>query len=892
MANEQQHITIHVDGQQLEAPKGVMLVEAAKVVDVNIPVFCYHPKLDPVGMCRMCLVEIGNPGKNRDGTPILDEEGNPVIQWMPKLVAACTTPITEGMHVKTATERVADAWRGTLEFLLTSHPLDCPVCDKGGECPLQDLTFAFGPDLSRFYKRNKYHFEKPIPLGELIWLDQERCVYCARCIRFQEEIAGDPVLKFADRNRSQQIVTYSDPPFNSYFSGNTTDLCPVGALTTEDFRFKARVWELTNVPSIDPYDCVGSNIVLGTRTDEIKRIMPRANEWVNEIFISDKTRFGHHFVRAADRLTTPLIKENGAFRPATWDEALNVVADRLAGVLATHGADAIGGIAGDRAGNEDLFLFARFLREVIGTNNIDFRLHWPTNTGIEEAIRTVGLTSGSNLGELDANSVILTIGADLEEEQPVLYLRARRAAKRGAQLHVVQSRTTKEMGDATNVLRVTPGGEAHLAAALLQAVLAQGNADFGKLGGADALRTGVEGLDRDELSAQSGVDSAVVDALAAIVSGAEHLLIMVGREAVLNAGPNAAALVDACAALLVATGKAGQLNSGLVALWPHNNSQGAADMGALPYVAAGYEPVSRTGATMDQMLSGQAGLRAALVMASDPAQERPASAAVLEKLDFLVVQELFMTKTAELADVVLPAASFAERDGTFTNFERRVQRFQKGLEPVGSALPDWRILARLAGYFDAGWPDYFVAQDVAAEIAKTVKPYKGLTYEKLRGGPVGWSTTAGGHHIFTGTSVLNTWYGLQWPAEAEARRPKFDLSWHELQAPARAEGELHLIVQRKQYDQGTMIRRSPLFDGRRALAVVKLNPLDAGDLSAVGGDLITVTTASGQLTAPLQVDAGLAPGTIVVLAGMAEGTLGGGGATTASISRAAVASVG
>ncbi|MDQ4076176.1 MAG: NADH-quinone oxidoreductase subunit NuoG [Chloroflexota bacterium] len=892
MAKEQELVTIYVDGQEVKAPKGVMLVEAAKVVDVNIPVFCYHPKIEPVGMCRMCLVEIGNPSKNKEGELELDEEGNPVIKWMPKLVTACTTPISEGMHVKTNTTRVADAWRGTLEFLLTSHPLDCPVCDKGGECPLQDLTFAYGPDLSRFYKRNKYQFVKPIPLGELIWLDRERCIYCARCIRFQEEIADDPVLMFADRNRGQEIVTYSDPPFDSYFSGNTTDVCPVGALTTEDFRFRARPWELTNVPSIDIYDCVGSNIVLGTRSNDIKRIMPRQNEWVNELWISDKTRFGHHFVRAEDRLATPLIKENGEFRPATWKEALRLIADRLAEVMASRGSDAIGAIAGDRAGNEDLYLFAKFIREVIGTNNIDFRLHWPTNTGIEEAIRSVGLTSGSNLGEVGSGTVILTFGADLEEEQPVLYLRVRGATKQGAKLYVVQSRTTKEMGDATESLIVKPGSEAHLAAALLKAVMSKGEPDFGKLGGADELQAGVDALDAEELATQTGMEAETIDSLAEVITGAESLIVMVGREAVLNAGDNASALVDALAALLVATGKAGEENSGLVALWPHNNSQGAADMGALPHFAAGYDKVDSPGATMDEMLSGKAGLRAAYVLASDPAQERPDSIEVLQNLDFLVVHELFMTKTAELADVVLPAAAFAERDGTFTNFARRVQRYEKGVEPVGEALPDWKIITYLAALFDAEWPDYFTAHDVAQEIAKKVKPYKGMTYEKLRGEAVGWTTTAAGHHIYSGTSIMNSWYGQQWSTESESRRPKFDLHWHDLQ-PVRSveDGQFNLILQRKLYDDGTMIRRSHLLDQRRAEPFVKLSPIDAGSIEAVEGDMVVVTSDAGQVTVPLRVDPTLQPGVAVVpvgVDGLSVGTLATKGISVASIVRSVV----
>nr|MBA3533895.1 NADH-quinone oxidoreductase subunit NuoG [Ardenticatenales bacterium] len=531
MANEQEMVTINVDGQEIKVPKGVMLVEATKVVNVEIPVFCYHPKLDPVGMCRMCLVEIGNPGKNKDGTPMVDEEGRAVIQWMPKLMTACTTPVSEGLHCRTANERVADAWRGTLEFLLTSHPLDCPVCDKGGECPLQDLTFAFGPDMSRFYKRNKYQFEKPIPLGDLIWLDRERCIYCARCVRFQEQIAGDPVLKFADRNRGQEIVTYSDPPFDSYFSGNTTDICPVGALTTEDFRFKARVWELKNVPSICNHCSVGCNTVLGTRTDDVKRVMPRQNEWVNEMWLCDKGRFGHHFLRAGDRLTTPLIRENNTFRPASWEEALRVVADRLAETMASYGSASIGGIAGDRAANEDLYLFARFIREVVGSNNIDFRLQWPTNSGIEEALPMVGLTSGSNLGELGKNALILTIGANLEEEQPVTYLRLRKAVLQGAQLLVAQSRETKEMKDATQALLLQPGSEPYLAAALLKAVLAGGQTDMSKIGGAPEVTAAIEALSADDLAAQSGQEATRIQALATSILAAEQLIIMVGREA-------------------------------------------------------------------------------------------------------------------------------------------------------------------------------------------------------------------------------------------------------------------------------------------------------------------------------------------------------------------------
>lgn len=867
-------VTIVVDGKDVQAPKGVMLVEAAKAAGVEIPVFCYHPKLVPVGMCRMCLVEIGAPGKDRvTGAPILDEQGRPVIQWQPKLITACTTPVTDGMHVRTANQRVADAWRGTLEFLLTSHPLDCPVCDKGGECPLQDLTFAHGPDLSRFYKRNKFHFPKPIPLGELIWLDQERCIYCARCIRFCEEVANDPVLEFADRNRGQHIVTYSDPPFDSYFSGNTTDICPVGALTTEDFRFKARPWELRNNPSVCPHCPVGCNIVLGTRAGEIKRIMPRHNEWVNELWICDKGRFGHHFVGAADRLKTPLIRgEDGAFHAATWDEALTLVADRLAAIAAGHGAGAIGGIAGDRLPNEDLYLFQKFFRQVLGSPNLDHRVQWPVGTGIEAAVARVGLPGGSNLGTLGKGSAVLLIGADLEEEQPVAYLRLRKAARSGAHLIVAQSRTTKEMSDAAQVLRYRPGGEAHLIAALLKNLFATEGAideSFGGkkgLAGSDAVVAGVQELPAPaDLARQAGLTAADVQAAAGAIAGAGQLVVMVGREALAGAGANARALVDGIVALLAATGKAGKENSGLVALWPHNNTQGANDMGILPDFGPGYEPLDEVGATIEQMFTGAAGLRAAYIVGADPARDYPTSRATLAGLDFLVVQDLFLTETAQMAHVVLPAASFAERAGTFTNMERRVQRLAEGLPAPGEARPDWWIIAQMADHFDADWPIYASVEDVASELIRQVKLYKGLSYEKLEGEPVPWTSTAAGHHIYTGTGLLNTWFGQQWEVEAQARKPKFELRWTapgEVATPA--SGQMRIVASRRLHDRGTMITRSELLDLRRARPYAALSPTDAGALGVTEADQVTVCTNGAAVTLPVRLDARLVPGTIVI----------------------------
>jgi len=358
MSDETNLVSLLIDDRPVSVPKGTLIVEAARQIGIQIPVFCYHPKLEPVAMCRMCLVEVGTPARDRaTGELQLDEDGNPIIRWFPKLMTACSTPVSEGMQVRTNTDRVHAAWRGTLEFLLTSHPLDCPVCDKGGECPLQDLTLAHGPDMSRFYVADKRHFKKPVALGDLIVLDRERCIYCSRCVRFCDEIAGDHVLTFYGRGRDQFIATFSDPPFDSKFSGNTTDICPVGALTSHDFRFAARVWELTNVASVCAYCPVGCNTGLGVRSNEIKRVMPRQNEAVNEIWICDKGRFGHHFVNGPRRLWKPLVRRNGRLEETTWSDAIFIVARQLHSIRETHGADALGGLLGAHVPNEDAYLF-------------------------------------------------------------------------------------------------------------------------------------------------------------------------------------------------------------------------------------------------------------------------------------------------------------------------------------------------------------------------------------------------------------------------------------------------------------------------------------------------------------------------------------------------------
>ncbi len=626
-------INLIIDDQPVSVPAGTLVVDAAKMIGNDIPVFCYHPKMEPVGMCRMCLVEIGRPVIDRaTGQVQANPDGTSKIQFGPKLDTACTTPVSEGMVVRTNVQKVTDARREILEFLLTSHPLDCPVCDKGGECPLQNLTMAHGPGKSRFLLEDKIHLAKHYPLGDQIFLDRERCVQCARCVRFQSDVAGDPVIGLSQRGRATQIVTLSEPGFDSYFSGNTTDICPVGALTTADFRFGARPWELKPVASLCTHCPVGCNLTLNVRREAvsggstvIKRVMPRQNEEVNEIWICDKGRWAYHFAESKERLVDPLIRRNGEFVKATWEEALDLTAQRLKGTQPVV-------LAGGRLANEDLFNL-RKLSDGLGGK----ALLYSDMAGGDRTAQN-GLPPGSNVASMGTETAIVVIASDLENEAPLWYLRVRQAAKRGAKLIVANARPTKLDGVAKHTIRYSYGSET---AALQQFI--------------------------PDASAENADPAVIAD-----FTGAENAVIFFGSDGL--GLPGTRDLADACAALLLATNHTGRPNNGLIGVWPKANLQGAWDMGFAP---------------VDDLPAVLHSAPALIIAAADPAGDSPALAGALEAArgtgTFIVAQDLFLTETARLADVVLPAQSFIEREGTFTSGERRVQRFYPAVSSTGTA---------------------------------------------------------------------------------------------------------------------------------------------------------------------------------------------------------------
>lgn len=822
--------------------------------------------MQPVGMCRMCLVAIGTPRVDRTtGQTVVGEDGKPVIAMMPKLMTGCTTPVSEGMVVQTQTDEVKFAQKGILEFLLTSHPLDCPVCDKGGECPLQNLTMEWGPGNSRFDYSDKVHFEKPFPLGDLILLDRERCILCGRCVRYEDEIADDPVLGYESRGRSWHIISKSDPPFDSKFSGNTTDICPVGALTTADFRFKARAWEIQAVPSICPHCPVGCNIALDIRHNEIKRVMPRENAAVNDIWICDKGRFGMRFIESKERLTTPLVRRGDQLEPAPWEEAFRVVAEKLGAIHTAAGGAALAGLAGQRLMNEDLYAFQRLFRETLSSNNLDHHVGTPGDPVYDDIGAALGVGVGTNLMELGQGTTVLVLGADPEEEAPVYLLRLRGIAQRGGTLITANARPTKLDRSATQQIHYRPDSERHVARALLRAVLDELGSDQypHHIAGFGDWQAEIQSTSVADAADVAGLAEEAIRAAARSFVQAENGIIMYGADA-LAVGPT---LTHDLGNLAIVTGKVGRANNGLVALLPWGNSRGALDMGVRPEKGPGYAQFEQPGLSAREIWGAvqEGQIRGMYLLGIDPAGDYPASRVALETLEFLVVQDMFLTATAQIADVVLPAAAFAEREGTFTNAERRVQRARQARRGPELSRPDWEIVQGVGQALGQGW-DYITPSDIATEIAERVPGYAGITYAKLTStGAVGaWGRQTNEAIYYDGTNYENTeGVGIQYPSLFE-QHGQAGLHTQPLEPLARDERHpFVLMVQSLLYDGDPLLRDS-LVAAHAPAPSVALSTTDAQHLGVVAGDRVRIASAAGALELPARVVVDLPAGSVLI----------------------------
>ena len=748
-------VALQIDGREVRVPKGTLLVEAARSVGITIPVFCYHEKMKPVGACRMCLVE---------------------VEKMPKLQTACTTPVAEGMIVHTNSPRVIQAQHAVVEFLLINHPLDCPVCDKGGECPLQDNTFRWGLGVSR-YEDVKRHFVKPTDLSPEIKLDRERCIMCLRCVRFTREIAGDESLIIASRGSYSEVATVPGRTFDSPFSGNTIEICPVGALTSTRFRFRARIWDLEPVPTICDKCPVGCNLQLQVRKSRnaLLRLWSRENTPVDDGWLCDRGRFDYEYVNSPERLQRPLIRRNGELAPATWEEALEAIRDRLQGILGRDGGNAVGGIGSARGTNEESYLFQKLFRAVLGTNNVDhtWRPHAPA------APLPYDAATGSIAG-LEASGAILVVGANPIVEQPVLDLRIKKAAGKGAKVLVVGPEEI-DLAKYGPWLRCAPEAMAAVVNALSHVVIAEGlqNAELvGALtSGLEELREALGPYSPERVAAKTGVSADAIRAFARTFAQAKTGSILYRRDLLGGVDrPADEELLAGVYNLALLAGHLGREGAGLYPLALDANSQGCTDVGLLPNRLPGQRGLDDEAARAEleelwstrlptapgrsgaEMVRGE--IRALYVVGHDPVGESgdPEIRSALERLHFLVVQDVFLTETAKLADVVLPGVTFAERDGTYTNLERRIQRLRPGVVPPGEARPDWQIVRDVANALGASF-DYGSPQEVMAELSVAVPIYRGMTYARIGEKGLQWPRRAAGG---TGTVSLYWESGARW----------------------------------------------------------------------------------------------------------------------------------
>jgi NADH-quinone oxidoreductase subunit G len=793
-------VTLKIDQQIVMVPAGTLIVNAARKAGINIPVFCYHPKMEPVGMCRMCLVEVGYPQRDRvTGELVKNEDGTTKISFAPKLETGCTTPVVEGMEVRTTTEKSNEGRKAILEFILTSHPLDCPICDKGGECALQDLTMLHGPGKSRFIYDDKKLFAKHVPLGEMILLDRERCIQCGLCVRFQHEVVDDPVLHFYQRGRSLEIRTYSEPGFDSIFSGNTTDICPVGALTTVDFHFAARPWEMERDPSICAHCAVGCNLIYNIRREAksggktvIKRAMPRQNEFVNELWLCDKGRLGYHYVAAAERLTQPLLRKDEKLVPVSWEEAYQRVEDKLRAEqvrLVT--------LAGGRLTNEDLFNFHQLNQSQNGKAVLYSQMAGGDLTA------QIGLGKGSNFSDMGKGTAILVVASDLHEEAPLWWLRVKQAAQRGATLIVANARATRLDKFANHVLRYEYGQEASAINALL------------------------DGKGKDEF-----------EQAAKAFSEAENGLVIYGSDGLgLNGSEQ---LVKACAKLLVERGYYGKPNNGLLAVWDKPNMQGAWDMGFHP----------------DRNLKGT--LReadVAIIAAADPAGDNPILAQALDETDFVVVFEMFMTETAKMADVVFPVQAQIEREGTYTSGERRVQRFDIVLHHIEGPKPDYQIAAQLGRLMGLSTEDRSPVL-VMNKINEKVKGYEEITYSHLAERAEQWPLISRADSYYAGTGYENEYgVGMQISSSAD-RGEELSLGTLILVEPQEevATG-IKVVPVTALYDHGQLIQPSQILAKRLTPQVLLMHPVLSKKYQLQDGDQIKVKVAGNEIVSGVKLDA-------------------------------------
>ncbi len=657
-------INVEIDGRALKVRRGAMIIEVADEAGIQIPRFCYHKKLSVAANCRMCLVE---------------------VERAPKPLPACATPVADGMKVSTKSALARDGQRSVMEFLLINHPLDCPICDQGGECELQDIAMGFGGDLSRFQERKRVVRDKDI--GPLIATDMTRCIHCTRCVRFGDEIAGMRELGATGRGENVEIGTYVEKSVASELSGNVIDLCPVGALTSKPFRFSARSWEMVQRSTIAPHDAVGSNLHVHVQRNRVLRVVPCENEAVNETWISDRDRFSYEGLYSEDRLTAPAIKRDGSWESTDWETALGFAAKGLKRVVAERGAQQVGALASPSSTVEELYLLQRLMRGM-GSSNIDHRLRQGDCS--DQDVAPLYPWLGQSIADLESLDAVLLVGANVRKEQPLINNRLRKAALRGAGVMVVNPLDFSFNYPTEETLIVPPGEMLDALAGIAKALGAKGKKQ-------DKL---VEGAKVDEIH----------KAIAERLQKAERCSVLLGA---LAASHPQAADLRALAGIICERSEAG-----LGYLPEGANSAGAWLAGAVPHRGPGGQTVEAAG--VDALTMVREGLAGYLLLSVEPefdCWDSGAAGNSLREADFVMALTAYRTLEMEqYADVLLPVAAFAETSGTFVNAEGRWQSFEAVVSPAGETRPAWKVLRVMGNLLELDAFDYMDSHEVRDEL--------------------------------------------------------------------------------------------------------------------------------------------------------------------------------
>jgi NADH-quinone oxidoreductase subunit G len=804
MRVERPQINFAVDGVEVRAEEGTMLVDAAKQGDVEIPVFCYEPKLgEPVGACRMCLVE---------------------IEGIPKLQTACSTPVRDGMVVYTRTDRVRAAQEAVVEFLLVNHPLDCPVCDKGGECPLQDIAMGWGPGESRVIDP-KRHFQKPIPLSPLIKIDRERCILCYRCVRFSQEVAEDEQLQLLERSASTFVGTFDDRPYIAPFHGNIIELCPVGALTSEAYRFRARPWEIEDAASICTLCPSQCNVILTVRDERIERVLARDHPEVDDGWLCDKGRFGYQMTESEQRITQPLVRQGGELRPASWDQALEAAAAGL-----RKAGERTAAIVGGQSSNEEGYLAQRIVRRGLGSPHVDSRRlggarqpprhqvggRMPPDAGGRHLLLELSRPElSASVSDLDSAESILVFGTDPLHSMPILDLRIRKVVRRnGARLAVATDRPSALDGGAEETARYAPGFAVGFAAALAGAVEAQGYEQAQGELGADAER----------------------------IAGT----LVPGSTVIVWGGHADRALID------IAT----KLGAKLLEAPDGANARGLREVGCLPDAGPGLSeaPDGRNAAEIrDALVDGT--LEAALLVNADPVREFPGGPAwseALTRAKFALAVSMFENAATKHADVVFPAESYAEKEGTVTHPDGRLQRLRPGVPHPGQARPMWQVLVELAALLgDETGIDS--APEALAAIASEVPFYAGITHEEIGGRGVRWQDRQAASRVpESGFEVVDSIH-----------------DWLSLSGEKDALPEIQIGIYRDLW-AAEVTDRSPALRFLAPRQTLDLAPADADRLGLAQGDEVDVRSNGTSVRAHVAIRERVRPGSGFLIEGTAE----------------------